>query len=139
VAANPELTLNELKEFVKNLDRSFLIKPSIHLFGGEPLLHKDVLEFIKYLNMEKFKCSITTNGFPLEEHAQALVDFGVSHINVSIDGPEAIHDRGRNAPGAFRKALRGIQLIDSIKKAIKIKVNPKYLSIVRLIHQITSI
>ena len=55
-----------------------------------------------------------------EEHAAAVMalfgpdisltpDFGGADIIVSLDGDEALHDRIRNIPGAFRKLEEGVQ------------------------------
>jgi len=111
-----ELSLPELKATLDDLRRSFLIKPLIHVSGGEPLLHRDVMGFIAYIKKRGLRCSLTTNGLLLEGKAQELVELGLDRINVSLDGPRVVHDQVRNTPGAFDHALAGIQALARYKE-----------------------
>lgn len=82
----------------------------IRLTGGEPLLHKDILDFLRLIKKQGMKSSIITNGFFLEKKINALVEAGLNQIIVSIDGtyPET-HDRIRNTPDLFNRAIRGLR------------------------------
>jgi len=59
----------------------------IRITGGEPLVRKGVIKFIKSLSeidgIEDM--SLTTNGILLKEHAQGLVEAGLKRVNVSMD------------------------------------------------------
>ncbi len=125
VKSYPEMNLSELKNFVDNLIRDkFFINPRIHFFGGEPLLRKDFLEIIKYVDEKDIKFSLTTNGILLKKFAEGLVENNAKYINVSIDGPELIHDKNRGVQGTFKKALMGINKVVYFKQKNK-KNNPK--------------
>jgi len=59
----------------------------VRLTGGEPLVRKDVLPFIKKLSevpgLEEI--TLTTNGVLLKEFAQGLKECGICRINISMD------------------------------------------------------
>jgi len=110
-----ELSLAELQGVLDDLRRSFPLKPLIHVSGGEPFLHHDLFPFLREIKARGFRCSLTTNGYLLEGRARELVEIGVDRMNVSLDGPEAIHDRVRNTPGAFARAAAGIQAVAQYK------------------------
>jgi uncharacterized protein len=94
-------------------------------FGGEPLLARDVMEEILQhaagLVADHPKLTltsdVTTNGYllnlPLFER---LLDLGVSHYQVSFDGPRAWHDRKRlraDGAGTFDQVWGNLQGIAS--------------------------
>lgn len=54
-----------------------------HLMG-EPLLHPDLPEFIRYARSRGFNPMITTNGSLLSECADALLGCGLYKINISL-------------------------------------------------------
>ncbi|PIE56795.1 MAG: GTP 3',8-cyclase MoaA [Desulfobulbus propionicus] len=59
----------------------------VRLTGGEPLIRRNVLSFIGELGRIKGLNDIrlTTNGVLLDRYAQALVDGGVTKVNISLD------------------------------------------------------
>ena len=73
-------------------------------FGGEPLIAKDiVLEISEYATSLaaknshlQYSGSMTTNGYLLDINtASALANVGVTHYQISLDGPKEIHDQSR--------------------------------------------
>jgi GTP 3',8-cyclase len=60
---------------------------SFRLTGGEPLVHKTVVDVVARLAALEPRpdLSLTTNGVTLDKSAQALVDAGLNRINISID------------------------------------------------------
>ncbi len=81
--------------------------PLAALTGGEPLLHPEISEFIRIARRRGLPCSLTTNGWFLQEKAAALCESGLNLLVVSIDGDDTVHDRVRR-PGAFGRAAAGI-------------------------------
>ncbi|MBC8267887.1 MAG: GTP 3',8-cyclase MoaA [Rhodospirillaceae bacterium] len=82
------LTLEELER----LCSAFIAKGirKIRLTGGEPLVRRGVNDLIKSLGKHLNgggldELTLTTNGSQLEKHADALFDYGVRRLNVSID------------------------------------------------------
>jgi cyclic pyranopterin phosphate synthase len=60
---------------------------SFRLTGGEPLVHKTVVDVVARLAAldPRPGLSLTTNGITLDRSAQPLVDAGLDRINISID------------------------------------------------------
>lgn len=106
-------------------------------FGGEPLLALDCIEhlseeFIKICNFNKrrYEASMTTNGYLLKEDIfQRLLKFRIKQYQVTLDGPEAIHDKYRitiAGSGTFAQILSNIQDIKKLNRrdfAITIRSN----------------
>ena len=72
--------------------------------------------------------SVTTNGTRLEAEAvrQALVsDF--AELTLSLDGPPAVHDGLRQAPGLSRRLERGVRLLRELRdrqgSALRLRLN----------------
>lgn len=92
-------------------------------FGGEPLLAIDVIEAIgahaRQLAAEhpafEYSGSATSNGVLMSlEVAQRLVQAGVNHVHVSLDGPAAAHDltrTGGNGRGTFADLQRNLLVL----------------------------
>ena len=83
-------------------------------FGGEPLAAIDVVDdishFSKNLADEKgclYNFGMTTNGYLLDQaRLNRVIHAGVTSFQISIDGPEHIHDKTRlraDGSGTFRK------------------------------------
>lgn len=108
-----ELTFDELKGLI---DDVFTFKPNITLFGGEPLLHKYCFDLIKYIKQKKLHCCLLTNGTLLKKWAKEIMDNEVDEVNVSLDGPEKIHNEIRGIPGVFTKITEGINQINKLKR-----------------------
>ena len=118
------LTLEDLKNLSQSLIKIGIKK--IRITGGEPLVRKDLIAFIKYLNSFLKKdilkeVTITTNGTLLEKHAEELVENGIKRINVSIDSiiPEK-YEFITNG-GRLEKVISGV--MKARKLGIKVKIN----------------
>ena len=107
------LSLEEIRGIVNEVSA---FKPNITLFGGEPLLHPDILEIIRCIKGKGLHCLMITNGTLLPELAAGLVEAGLDELNVSVDGPGELHDEIRGLAGAFDKIVRGTGLINAAKE-----------------------
>jgi len=77
----PPTSQNEAKEIVKKF------KHSISIEGGEPLLHKDIIQIVKGVKKEGVReVIIATNGFSLDkkERVKELVNAGVDVFNFNF-------------------------------------------------------
>lgn len=118
------LTLEELDR----LCTAFIEKgvEKIRLTGGEPLVRKNILHFIRSLSRHLDsgalrELTLTTNGSQLAKHAQELADCGVKRINVSIDTLDPDKFRKVTRWGELAKVLEGV---DAAQKAgLHIKIN----------------
>lgn len=115
-------------EDLKNLSQSLVeigIK-KIRITGGEPLVRKDLIPFIEYLNSFLKKnileeVTITTNGTLLEQYAKKLQENGIKRINVSVDSiiPEKYNFITNG--GKLDKVISGINKAREL--GIKVKIN----------------
>jgi uncharacterized protein len=109
---------------------------SIAWFGGEPLLARDVIyhlsaSFMKSCekNGASYSSGITTNGYLLtNEVVDSLLKHKVFSYQVTIDGPEELHDRSRKLAGGKGTYQRIIMNLKNMKKRtedflVKIRIN----------------
>ena len=108
-----EISLARMKAFI---DQVAYFKPGITLFGGEPLLYPDCVELIKHIKKKKMHVLMITNAALIEGQADRIVDSGLDELNVSLDGPEQMHDEIRGLPGLFGKITRGLKQVQEYKK-----------------------
>lgn len=83
----------------------------VSLIGGEVFMRPDWTTIVKTLTSRKVSVSIITNGFLFSEKMIADIKAcNVESIAVSLDGPEAIHDRHRQK-GSFKRAMQAIDVL----------------------------
>jgi radical SAM protein with 4Fe4S-binding SPASM domain len=110
-----ELDTHTLEKLVTDLAPG---RPSVTLFGGEPLLHPGCVNLIRAVKRRGMHCLMITNGTLLREHARGLVESGLDELNVSIDAGQELHDRIRGVPGAFERIKRGLADVQAAKKEL---------------------
>lgn len=117
------MSLPEIKEVVSEVSDMLVeweekygieFSPSFNITGGEPFLRHDIFEVLKELRSRDFDVYLLSNGILIDkERAGMLSDLGVKGVQVSIEGPEAIHEMIRGK-GSFLSAMRGVQhLLDA--------------------------
>jgi len=110
-----ELTTEEIKDALHQL-KDIGVR-NVILIGGEPLLRKDIGCLVKEANLLQFRTiMVVTNGLLLEDKAEELLESGVTHLTVSIDGVGHTNEVVRGVPGNYEKSIRGIQTVQRIKK-----------------------
>ena len=87
----------------------------VRVTGGEPLVRKGVLDFLKELNQIEglMDIRLTTNGVLLSEMAESLVNVGVRRVNVSLDSLR---------PGQFQQ-LCGRDVFEKVWDGIETALN----------------
>ncbi|MDW7771781.1 MAG: radical SAM protein [Desulfobulbaceae bacterium] len=101
---------DEISDMLKEWAEAYQLQfsPSLNITGGEPLLRRDLFEILADLQSYEFAVYLLTNGTLItEKNAAALSALGVQGVQVSIEGPEKIHDRIRGK-GSFSASCRGI-------------------------------
>lgn len=78
------------------------------IIGGEPLLRKDVGDIVRHLKRRGVHASLNTNGWLITERLDDVAELDL--VCVTLDGPEAVHDRQRN-PGSHARVLRAIETL----------------------------
>ncbi|MEU8567899.1 cytosylglucuronate decarboxylase [Streptomyces pathocidini] len=82
----------------------------VRFTGGEPLMHRDVVELVRMGTEAGMKMSIITNGMMLPRRIEELARAGLAQVIVSLDGGSAeTHDVYRRSPGMFDNGLRGLR------------------------------
>ncbi len=109
-----------------------LAPASIHttLYGGEPLLYPEAcfktLETVKTVD-PKAMAMLVTNGYLLNrDMVRRLCDYGVVAAQITIDGPEAVHDKRRttrDGSGTYKTVLENtLQAAEHMHVLIRVNV-----------------
>lgn len=109
----------DIDSYIRILEEFKREKPHITLFGGEPLLYKDIERLIVAIKSRGFHLGIITNGTLLKNHARTIVEQGVDVVSLSVDGPGELHDTIRNLEGAFNRIKEGSAAVKALKKELK--------------------
>ena len=102
-------------------------------FGGEPLLAHRLIRDLSARLMAiadrhrlPYRASMATNGTLLDEGmVEMLAAAGLESIQITLDGPPAVHDRRRPGAGggpSFDAVLRGI-LVASERFRVNVRIN----------------
>src|SRR4030066_1248793 len=59
-----QLSINDIKKLLNDVAE---FRPAITLFGGEPLIYRELPDVIRLIKERKMRCNILTNGVLLEE------------------------------------------------------------------------
>jgi len=83
----------------------------VRFTGGEPLLHRQILDLVRTGSAAGMRMSIITNGALLPQMIDALREAGLSQAVVSVDGASAdTHNAYRNTPGLFERCVEGLAM-----------------------------
>lgn len=103
------LTYEELLRVVRVAVAMGITK--VRLTGGEPLVRRNVLRFIRDLTRIEGldDVRITTNGVLLEQYGRELLDAGVTKVNISLDSlhPERV------------AAITGVDCFDAVWRGVE--------------------
>ncbi|MEN8134570.1 MAG: radical SAM protein [Thermodesulfobacteriota bacterium] len=115
--------LDEIIEMIKAWEETYGLEfsPSLNVTGGEPFLRQDLFEILAEMRSRDFAIYLLTNGTLLDvDKTMALADLGVRGVQVSLEGPQEIHDSIRGK-GSFEASCRGVQhLLDG---GLKVTLN----------------
>lgn len=83
----------------------------VRITGGEPLVRRGLVEFIRRLAVIPGlrDISLTSNGLLLEEFASPLFQAGIKRINISLDSLNAVKYAEITRGGELASVLRGIE------------------------------
>ncbi|MBL0212254.1 MAG: radical SAM protein [Holophagaceae bacterium] len=111
VCAAAELTTVEALGVVDQLADAGLLM--LAFSGGEPMLRKDWPLLVKRAVVRGLGVNVGTNGSTVtSETAEQLRDLGIKSVTVSLDSDKAeVHDRIREFPGLFDRAINAIRLL----------------------------
>lgn len=109
---NQELSLSEVCCLLDQIGSG----SKIYLGGGEPFMRHDIMDILSEIKRRRHTVSFATNGTKIDRDiCRDLIAFQADHINFSLDGYEALHDRLRGA-GVFQRVTEAIRQLASDKK-----------------------
>lgn len=90
-------------------------KPIFVLSGGEPLFRPDIFDIARYASDAGLIVALATNGTLIDAAvARQIKASGIRRVSISFDGADAAtHDIFRG-PGAFDKAIAGMQHLRTV-------------------------
>ena len=124
------LTIEEVNSIYRAMEQiqphKELRSSILTLYGGEPLLaeNKEIVNYIVEEGVKRgYKFNAITNGYELEHYLDLLSPTKICKLQITIDGPKAIHDTRRihcKDHGTFDKIIHNISM--ALKKNIKVSV-----------------
>lgn len=120
-------SLNNAKLAIDALDKIGIF--GLMLGGGEPLLHPDVYEIIKYAKSKKMHVSIVTNGKVLNEDViKNLKESGINSIGISIDHYNPmIMNKTRGIPNLLENTIENLKILNKYQiKAVSSTAITRY-------------
>ncbi|MCL0106276.1 putative heme d1 biosynthesis radical SAM protein NirJ2 [Peptococcaceae bacterium] len=119
--AEDELNTEEAKWLIDEIAKAGF---KIMIFsGGEPLMRQDIFELVIYAKTKGLRPVFGTNGTLITvEVAKKLKEAGAIVVGISLDSvnPQK-HDNFRAMPGAWRKAVQGMQ--NCLKAGLKFQIH----------------
>nr|WP_280634214.1 D-glucuronyl C5-epimerase family protein [Anaerovorax sp. IOR16] len=95
---DPDLLIRRCKEYGSKLE-------VVQIVGTEPTLYPELPYLVKELRQCGIKVMVTTNGINLRNQLVPLIEAGLSELDISIDGPEEVHDEIRGKKGLFAEIM----------------------------------
>jgi len=95
--------------------------PSFNVTGGEPFLRAGLFDILEKMAGTGFEIYLLSNGTCITaERARKVAALGVKGVQISLEGPEEIHEQVRGA-GSFAAALDGVR---NLRQAgVKVSLN----------------
>ena len=104
-----ELTTAEALALIDDMARLRIF--TVTLGGGEPLMRPDLWLLLERITGHGMCARLSTNGWAVTpETIRRLEGLNVFTVQVSVDGPAAVHDRLRGRPGSFERATGALRL-----------------------------
>jgi uncharacterized protein len=105
-------------------------RPYITLFGGEPLRdtpahHDRIRRYLEGARARGMEVAAVTNGHDLLAFLPLLTSGPVKEVQVTLDGPAALHDRRRphtGGAGTFDRIVAGIEGLVAAKIPVNLRV-----------------
>ena len=118
--AENELTVEEYEK----ISRDIKLINILGISGGEPFIRDDLAEVVQviYKNTSPLVIDLPTNGYFTEKvlgQAEEILKYckeTVVDVQLSIDGPEKVHDEIRGLKGSFKKVKETYEGLIGLKK-----------------------
>ena len=121
-----EISIDDCKKFIDSLSQFNRRPIEVHIIGGESLIKKGILELIAYISNKGSRTVMTTCGYTIDESmAKAIVDSGLSMLNLSLDSlnPD-VHNFLRGKEDSFQRIMCAIDFLSQFKdKKMRLGIN----------------
>ena len=126
LSENNEVSLEDAKRFILSSPN----KQKLDISGGEPTIHKDFLEIVRFAKQNFEYVTVMTNGirFADIDFLKAAIDAGIDRISIPFySAYKNEHNYMVGNPTAFTKLIQGLSNINSLLPEIKVDVQIKLL------------
>jgi uncharacterized protein len=105
-------------------------RPYLTLFGGEPLIdaaanHDRNERIVAAAEARQISVAVVTNGYAIAAYLPLLSRPSIREVQVTLDGPPAVHDRRRplqGGGGTFDRIARGIDALLAASVPVNLRV-----------------
>ncbi|WP_300280511.1 GTP 3',8-cyclase MoaA [Peptacetobacter sp.] len=119
---NDVLNPEDIKFLIKVFSENGIKRIKFVGGGGEPTLHPNLPEFIKYAKECGIRdISLTTNGTTLSRNARLFKECGLTNVNVSVDSLKQYKYRAVTRVGNLNEVLTGID--NCLRVGLNVKIN----------------
>ena len=117
------ITMEQFNLLIQKMNQTGSYK-MIRFTGGEPLLHPNIVDFVKISRDNGYLTSIITNGFLLPNLAEKLGNAGLNQVIISVDGSKSeINDTLRGLKGGLIRIKNGVNQIRKFNPQTIIRAN----------------
>jgi radical SAM protein with 4Fe4S-binding SPASM domain len=136
--------IREIAAMLQDWQETYGLKfsPSFNVTGGEPFLRGDFFIILEEIQRAGFATYVLSNGTLITpERGRTLAALGVKEVQISLEGPPAVHDTIRG-PGSFAAALQGIGCLKEAGVPVSLNVTlsrmnaPYFMDLVELAAQL---
>ena len=113
---NKRLSVRECLDAVDECGAPIVSSP-----GGEPLIHKGIVEIVDGITRRKKFVYLCTNALLLEKKLDDFTPSPYLTFSVHLDGLEEHHARAADQPGTFKRAVSAIRAAKA--KGFRVNVN----------------
>lgn len=86
---------------------------SVRIYGGEPLVHPQVVTIVEQAVGEGLRTSVSTNGMLLRRYADRLYAAGLRRIALPLYGTGDLYDRYVQTAGAFQRLVSSLDYVQT--------------------------
>ncbi|MBU3911679.1 MAG: radical SAM protein [Candidatus Omnitrophica bacterium] len=111
------LEIDAWKRFIDSFADFVENKAQVQFVGGEPLIKKGLLDFIRHAAQRGLSTTMTTNGYLIDKNiANDIIGSGLSTLVFSLDSiRKETHDFLRGVNGTYDRVMNAIELLGKLR------------------------
>ena len=102
----PDMTTEEIFRLIDEISALGALR--LGIWGGEPLLRRDIVDIVRHANEKGLYVTLDSNGYLLPEKREVLKH--LDHLILSLDGDEEAHDANRET-GSWKKVMAAMDCL----------------------------